>query len=173
MSLSAFDPLAGVITHRATVTCGLHALTVQNRRRGPTALAVSLADKGAQSVIQSRPLMVANPLPENMVNGFAGWKIGRQVPPGAATLDDIQDGIQDAPPIRGWASAFGGFGQHGFEVSPLGVRETGIVYGVFHALTEAAPKMSRRNPSRMSTYLVAFLHSSSNSPLNRNAHPEK
>jgi hypothetical protein len=44
-----------------------------------------------------------------------------------------------------------------FEVSPLGLRKTGVVYGVFHASTEAALKMSRQTPSRMSTYLSTNL----------------
>jgi hypothetical protein len=47
MSLAAFDPLAGIITNVAAVTCGFHTLTVQNRRRGPAALAVSFADEGS------------------------------------------------------------------------------------------------------------------------------
>ena len=110
MPLAAFDLLAGVITNVTAVTCGLHTLTVQNRRRGSAALALSLADEGAERVIQGRPLMIANPLPKNMEDGFAGRKIGRQVPPRAATLDDIQDGIEDAAAIGGRASAWGWFG---------------------------------------------------------------
>jgi hypothetical protein len=96
--------------------------------------------------------VVASPLPEAMIDGLPRRKVGGQITSRAATLDDIQDGIQDAPPIRGRASAFGGFGQHGFEVGPLGVSETGVIFGVFHAPTEAALKMSRLKPSRMSTH---------------------
>src|SRR5271170_1434262 len=96
--------------------------------------------------------MVANPLPKNMVNSFAGWKIGRQVPPGAATLDEIQDGVKDATTIGGRAPAFGWFGEHRFDESPLGVRETGVIDSVFHALTEAALKISRRSTSPVSTH---------------------
>ena len=43
---------------------------------------------------------------------------------------------------RGHA-ADGRLGQHGFEVSILGIGKTGVIYGVFHAPTEAALKMSR------------------------------
>ena len=84
--------------------------------------------------------------------------------PRAAALDDIQDSIQDAPPISGRASAFGGCREQRLEVSPLGIGEAGFVYGVFHALTEAALKMSRRNPSPMSTLSSLFFHSSSSRP---------
>jgi hypothetical protein len=34
----------------------------------------------------------------------------------------------------------------------LGLREAGFIYGVFHAPTEAALKISRQTPSRMSTH---------------------
>jgi hypothetical protein len=46
----------------------------------------------------------------------------------------------------------------------LGVRETGVIDGVFHAPTEAALKMSRRNPSRMSTYSSHYSISPSSRP---------
>ena len=58
MPLATFDPLAGVIPHTATMTSRFDTLTVQNRRRWATALAVSLPDKGAQRVIEGRPLVV-------------------------------------------------------------------------------------------------------------------
>jgi hypothetical protein len=34
----------------------------------------------------------------------------------------------------------------------LGIRQAGFVYGVFHAPTEAALKIDRQSPSRMSTH---------------------
>src|SRR5208337_2541405 len=157
MSLASFDPLAGVIAHTATVTSGLHALTVQNRRRRPAALALSMPYECAQRVVERGPLMIVNPLPEDMVNRFPSGKVAGQITPWAATFDDIQDRIQDAPPIYGWASAFGWFGEHRLEVCPLGIRETGLIYGVFHAPMEAALKIGRLSPSSLSTHPSAFL----------------
>jgi hypothetical protein len=43
------------------------------------------------------------------------------------------------------------------EISPLGIRETGIIYGVFHAPTEAALKMNRLSPRPLSTHHCTFL----------------
>ena len=157
MPLAAFDLLAGVIADPTAVTSRFDTLTVQNGRRWATALAVSLPDKGAQRIIESRPLMVERSLSEDMANRFPVRKVRRQITPRAATFDQIQDGIQNAPPINWRASAFGGFGEPRFEVSPLGIRETGLVYGVFHARTEATLKMRRRNPSRMSTHPSTIL----------------
>src|ERR1035437_7369378 len=116
MPLATFDPLAGVIPHTATMTSRFDTLTVQNRRRWATALAVSLPDKGAQRIIEGRPLVVERPLPEDMINRFPVRKVRRQITPRAATFDQIQDGIQNAPPINRRASTFGGFGEHRFEV---------------------------------------------------------
>ena len=142
MPLPAFDPFAGIIAHTAAVTSGLHALTVQNRCRGTATLAVSVPHERAQRVVERGPLVVADPLSEDMVNGFPSGKVAGQITPRATTFDEIQDGIQDAPPINGWASAFGGFGEHGLEVSPLGVGEVGVVRSDFHRPTGAAANES-------------------------------
>ena len=92
-----------------------------------------------------------------MVNRFPMGKFQGHVTPRAATLDDIQDGVQYLPPINRWPAAFGGFGEHRFKVGPLGVGETGLIDGVFHAPTEAPLKIGRPNQSRMSTNTAAFL----------------
>ena len=164
MALTAFDPLAGVKAHPATMAGGLDALTIQNRRRGAAALAVHFPHHRAQRVVERRPLVIERPLPENMVNRFPMGKFHGEVTPRAATFDDIQDGIQDLPPINRWPSAFGGLGEHWFKVSPLGVGETGLINGVFHAPTEAPLKMNRPNPSRMSTNTATFLLRSHQQP---------
>ena len=157
MAFAAFDPLAGVIPDVTAVAGGLDALTVQYRGRGPAALAVSFPHEDAQGVVERGPLMVVHPLPEDMIHGFPMGKVDGQITPRATTLDQIEDGINDAPPIHRRAAAFGRFGQHRFEISPLGIRETGVIYGVFHAPTEAALKIGRRIPSRMSTHPATFL----------------
>jgi len=145
MALAAFDPLAGVITHRAAVPRRLHALTVQNRGCGPAALVVGAAYQRAQSVVEGRPLMVERPFAEDMIDGFPRGKVGGQIAPRTTAFDDIEDGIQDAPPVGGRASAFGGFGEHRLEVSPLGVGEVGLVSSDFHRPTGATANESRKN----------------------------
>src|ERR1035437_6732821 len=132
-----FDPLAGVIAHPSTMTVGLDALAIENGGREPTALAVSFPGQRAQRVIEGGPLVVERPLPENVVDRLPSREVGGEIASRAATLDDIQDGIQDAPPIHRWAATFSSLGQHRLEVSPLGIRKTGLIYGVFHAPTEA------------------------------------
>src|SRR5450432_2279102 len=163
MPLAAFDPLAGVITNAAAMTIGLDALAIEHGGRGPTALVVGFPDQRAECVIERRPLMVEGPLPKNMIDRLPRWKVGGQIAPWAATLDDIEYGIEDTPTVGGRASAFGGFGEQRLEVSPLGIRETGFIDGVFHAPTEAALKIGRLNPKQMSTYHTTFLsHPSKN-----------
>jgi hypothetical protein len=107
----------------------------------------------AVSIVEHGPLMVVNPLPEDMIHGFPMGKVGGQVTPRAATFDQIEDGIDDAPPILGRASAFGGFGQHRFEVSPLGVGEVGVVSGDFHRPTGAA---ANESPKTSQSYQAFF-----------------
>jgi Beta xylosidase C-terminal Concanavalin A-like domain len=152
MALTTFDPLAGVIANAPAVTVGLHTLAVENGGRRSAAFALGFADEGAEHVVEHCPLMVERPLPEPMVDGLPRRKIRGEITPRAATFDDIQDGIHDASPVNGRSSAFGALGEHRLEVSPLGIRETGLIYGVFHAPTEAALKIGRRRPSPMSTH---------------------
>jgi hypothetical protein len=104
------------------------------------------------------------PLPKDLVNRFPMGKINGQITPWTATLDEIQDGIQDAPPINRWASAFWGNREHRLKVNPLGIREAGLIYGVFHAPTEAALKIGRQTPSRMSTHPVIIRSLAINHP---------
>ena len=153
MAFAAFDALAGVIANGATVTCRLHTLTVQNRGGGPAAFVVGFPNEHAQHIVKHGPLMVVNPLPEDMIHGFPMGKVGGQVTPRAATFDQIEDGINDAPPILGRASAFGGFGQHRVEVSPLGVGEVSIVSGDFHRPTGAA---ANESPKTSQSYQAFF-----------------
>ena len=142
----------------------LHTLTVQNRGRGSAAFVVGASHECAQCVVEGGPLVIERPMPEDMINSFPRPKVGGQIPPRAATFDDIENGIENPPPVSGWASALGRFWEHRFEVSPLGIGEAGFVEGVFHAPTEAALKMSRRIPRRMSTHSALFFHLSPSRP---------
>jgi hypothetical protein len=47
-----------------------------------------------------------------MINVFPREKVGGQIALRAAAFDDIEDGVQDAAPFGGRASAFGGFREH-------------------------------------------------------------
>ena len=117
MAFAAFDPLAGVIPNVTAVAGGLDTLTVQNGGGWPAALGVDISHENAQGVVEHSPLMVAHPLPEDVIHGFPMGKVGGQIAPRATTLDQIEDGLNDAPPILGWASEFGRLGKHRFEVS--------------------------------------------------------
>ena len=121
MTFAAFDLLGGVITHRAAVTGGFDALTVQDGGGGPAAVVVAAADQHAQGVMNHGPLVMGDPLAEEVINRFPVGKIGGQITPGTAAFDQIQDGVNETAAILGRTSAFGDFWQQGFEVSPLGV----------------------------------------------------
>ena len=123
MPLAAFDAFGSVITHESAVPCRLYTLTVQNRRRGPTALVLGSPHKCAQRLVEGRPLVVNRPLPKDIIDGFPRRNIGGQIAPRAATFGEIEeDGTQNTPPGGGRADAFGGFGEHRLEVIPLGIR---------------------------------------------------
>ena len=157
MPFAAFDLFGGIVTDQATVTGGFDALTLQNGGGGAAALAVASAHEDAQGVMDNRPLMIGHPLPEDVINGFPVGKVGGQIAPRTAALDEIKDGIDDSPPIFGRASAFGGFGEQRLEVSPLGIGQIGVVFGDFHRLNCAAAKPSPENPqSNQGLYATIF-----------------
>ena len=143
--LAALDALGGIIPHLAAVTGGFDALTVQNRGRWPAAFAVGAAHQDAQGVMDHGPLMVGNPLAEDMINRFPMGKIGGQITPGTPALDQVQDGLKDAAAIYGGTAKFGGFGKHGLETGPLGVGQIGVVSGFFHRPTGATAIDSRKS----------------------------
>jgi hypothetical protein len=172
MALQAFGPLPGVIANTSAVTVALHSLTVQNGHRGTAALADDFPDDGARRVIEGSPLVIERPLPEDVVNSFPRGKVGGQIAPRAATLDDIEDGIQDAPMVGGRASTCDRFEEHRFEVSPLGIGETDFRYGVFLASTETMLKIGRQTPSWMSLVLLCSFTRCQTDHSNLNTHPK-
>ena len=99
-------------------------------------------DENAQRIVERGPLIVATPLPEDMVNGFPMGEFHGQITPRAAALDQIEDGINNPPPVHAGASTFGGFGEHRFEISPLGIGEVRVIKGDFHRLKSAAANES-------------------------------
>jgi hypothetical protein len=101
------------------------------------AAVVGFPDEDAQRVVESRPLMVQGPFSEDMVNGFPRRNVGGQITPRDAALNDIEDGIQDAPSVGGRKSALGKFGEHRKKIVPLSIGQACVVYSGFHALTEA------------------------------------
>ena len=136
--LAALDLFGGIVTHRATVGIGLDALTVQDRRRGPAPLALGGAHMGAELGVERLPGVVERPLAKDVIDGLPRREVGGQQAPLDAAFDHVEDRIQDAPPVGGRAAALAGLGEHRFEESPLGVRETGGVGSDFHRPESAA-----------------------------------
>lgn len=156
MALAALDLFASVIADTSAVIGGFDALAVQDGGGGPAAPALGLANEHAQRVVDDGPVVLEHPLAEEMEHRLGIGKVGGKVAPRAAALGQIEDGIDDAPPVCWRASAFGGFGKHRLEMSPLGVGEIGIVIGDFHRPNSAAAKVSPRPSPAKSGVFFAF-----------------
>jgi hypothetical protein len=113
-------------------------------------------DEDAQGVVEHGPLLVLNPLPKDMINSFPVREVGGQITPRAATFGEIEDGIQDSPPVQRWAAALGGLGEHRLEVSPLGGGQIGVVVGDFHRLTGATANESHPNRQSNQAFCAFF-----------------
>jgi hypothetical protein len=68
--------------------------------------------------------MISKLLEEDVIDRFPMGKVGGQIAPGTATLNEIQDSIDDSPPIFGRSSAFGWLGEHGGGGKPIGHRSS-------------------------------------------------
>jgi hypothetical protein len=106
-------------------------------------------------VIRNEDLRPWLPL-DHHEQGHTRWKARRQITPRDAAFDDIEDGIQNLSQIGRRPTAVGTFGQHRFEIFPLGIGKAGIVDSAFHASTEAPLKIGQPNPMLMSTHYLNF-----------------
>lgn len=158
MPFAALDLFGSVITHAASVSGGLDALTVQNGRRWPAALAMRSANQDAKRIVNDSPSIVGDPLAEDVVNGFPVGKVGGQIAPRTAAFDQIEDGINDPPPVFGRASAFEWLGKHRLEISPLFVSKVSVVFSDFHRLTGATAKKSQPTRQQNQALSLFFRH---------------
>ena len=148
VALAPLDSLAGIVPHLAAVPVRLDALAVQDSRRGLLTSPLFQADAGPEGIVEGGPGLVERPSTEDVMDGLPRW-IGRgQEAPGNSALEHIQDGIEHQASVRGRSAQFFGLRKHGPEELPLSVGEIGIVEGVFHAPTAAAPRMEAILPSR-------------------------
>ena len=153
VALAAFDLFGPIVAHRAAVAVGLDALAVQDGGCGAGTLGVRGPDVGPQPGVERFPSVVAGPLAKDMIHGFPGREVGGQEPPLDAAFAHVEDRLDDPPPVGGRSAAFLGFGEHGSEEGPLGVRQAGVINSDFHRLDWAALRMERADPAR---YVKSF-----------------
>ena len=157
MPLAAFDAFAGIVTHRAAMTGGLDALAVQDRRGRLATFSLSFPNQDAQSIIEGRPQIAALPASEDTIDRLPGRKAGGQIPSGDAAFDPIEDHVNYLAHVGGGTAAWGGFGQHGFEIFPLGIGETGRIWRFSSPQRKLPFKNGRTKPTPMSTTYSIFL----------------
>jgi hypothetical protein len=127
MSLAPHQFLARVVTTRSSLIARLDRLTIQNRRGGLAVSATVLTHARAQGVVKRWPQAVTPPAAKPFVDGLPRRKGFGQQTPRSSTAQDVEDGIQDGAPCRGFATAFGAWWQQRFEDAVLGIGQIGWV----------------------------------------------
>ena len=134
MGFAAFDPFFCIVTHRAAVPGGFDALTGQGRRRGMDSFSFDFLSHAAQRIVGNIPQIVAAPSAEDPIVGLPWREINGEISPLYAPFDKIEDDVKNVAQVRGLGAASGGFGQHRFEIFPLGAGRIRSVISVFHRI---------------------------------------
>ena len=136
--LAPFDFLGSVVADGAAVRVALDALAVHDPCGGAGFTSRFLAHPRAQRPVDPLPYFLMDPFTKDVKDCLPRTERSREIPPLAACFDDIENCIQNQPPIFRRASALGGARQQRFDDRPLGVGEIGVIMDVFHVLTRAA-----------------------------------
>jgi len=121
MALSALDPFACIVAHLTTVRIGFDALAIENACCWSTFLVHTLSYFGSKKAIDLLPCIVSLPFAENVIDCLPGRKIIWQHSPLDATLDDIEDGIQNEAATDARAPSLFLFWQHRLDQLPLSI----------------------------------------------------
>jgi hypothetical protein len=80
----------------------------------------------AQHLVDMLPGAVYTPEPKVVVGGLPGWELVRQQPPGTATSDDVEDGVQDlAHRMKPWSADTLGRRQERIQAGELSICQIG------------------------------------------------
>src|SRR5260370_11720783 len=99
MALAAHHPLGRVKPTWAAAFRGLHALTVDDARRGANAASVGLSYLHNEIGIDAAPSPIVAPAIEIILNRRARWEVLRQRPPLTPGRQNVEDRIQHAAKI--------------------------------------------------------------------------
>jgi hypothetical protein len=158
MAFTALNPFASIVTNLSTVRIGFNSLAIQNGCRRSGTFIGGCTNKAAEPGVKSFPGIIFSPLPENMENSLEGRKVRGQETPLNASLDHIEDRINDASAVRRRSTAFLSRWQHRFEHSPLIIGETRVVKSDFHRLKRScAFNWKASFDSLKSSYFCVFL----------------
>ncbi len=125
----------------------LDALAVEDGCAGSFATSFLLSDAGPQGVVDASPCMITFSGAENMVDGLPRREVRRQESPGNATLENVEDAIDDPTSVRRWAPPFAGRRKHRNEKLPLIIAEISVVGGGFHR-PDRLRRIGRRIPPK-------------------------
>ena len=129
MSFSACNLLSSVKTAIRASFRGLDRLAIHNGGTGLWLFLVPLSSYfHTQGLVQSLPETFLSPQTEVMIDSLPGRQVARKHAPGTATLQDIENAIQnDSPAMFARATGLGLGWQVWSNFQPLGIIQVGRV----------------------------------------------
>jgi len=129
---AAFDALVGIVTKLAVGGMKPGALIVENPQGRPIVSPENTSNKDGDCAMNHSRLIVHNPRPEDMTNGFQLWVRNWKILSRTAAFKQIEDGINDPPTISVWTSKPRSLRKSQFGASSLDVRKVRPVIQDFH-----------------------------------------
>src|SRR5262249_42111773 len=158
VALAAIDPLGTIVATHAADAGRPDGLAVDDARARVGGAPDADTELLAQDGVQVLPRAIQTPQPEVVIGGLPGREFMRQQPPGAATPNDIEDGIQDlAHRMQPWSADTLRWRQQGVQTGKLGIREIGQVGSPQSQTPAILPAKPTRVPV-FRQFLVGLLH---------------
>jgi hypothetical protein len=95
VAFAAIDAFGAIVAADAANPGRPDRLTVDDARARLRVTPNTRTELFAQHLVDMLPGAVYTPEPKVVVRGLPGWELVRQQPPGTATSDDVEDGVQD------------------------------------------------------------------------------
>ena len=128
VAFAAIDAFGTVVATNTADTSGPNGLAVDDASARLGVAPDTGAELLAERRVQVLPRAIQTPQPEVMVGGLPSWKFVRQQPPGAATPQDVENGVQDlAYRVQARSTKLIGRREQWFETSELSIRQVGQV----------------------------------------------
>jgi hypothetical protein len=126
VALAAVDAFGAVIASRTADAGRPDGLAIDDARAGMRVAPDGDAELLAQDRVHVFPGAIETPQTEIVIRTLPGWELVREQPPGAATPNNVEDGVQDLTD-RMQAGAADSFGwrQKRVQTSKLGVSQVG------------------------------------------------
>ncbi len=143
VALAAIDAFGAVIAALTADAGRPDRLAIDDARAGMRVASDADAELLAQNRVHVFPGAIETPQTEIVISSLPGWELVREQPPGAATPNNVEDGVQDLTDrMQAGTADIPGWRQQRVQAGKLGIRQVGQIrspYGQTPAILPVKP----------------------------------